>query len=125
MLVHLDKKYCFDWYKELINQYNLAVHYAKQAATKFSLQIYDYGHLFKKPHIAFEQDLIACHLAASYTSELRTKQGEEVEYRAWTDSSNGAGELETNDTEYAYDYLLMPKTVREIANMTMTTIQHS
>jgi hypothetical protein len=126
MLVHLDKKYCFDWYKELINQYNLAIHYAKQAATKFSLQIYDYGHLFKKPHIAFEQDLIACYLADSYTAEIRTKQGEEEdEYRAWIDSSNGAGELETNNGEYAYDYLMMPKTVKEIANMTMTIVKQT
>jgi hypothetical protein len=129
MLVHLNKKYCFDWYKESFNQYNLAIYYAKQAATKFSLQIYDYGYPFKKPHIAFEQDLIACYLADSYTAEIKTKQGEggeeEDEYRAWTDSSNGAGELETNDSEYAYDYLLMPKTVKEIANMTMTIIKQT
>ena len=125
MLVHLDKKYCFHWYKESFNQYNLAIYYAKQAATKFNLQISDYGYPFKRPHIAFEQDLIACYLAASYTSEIRTKQGEEDEYRAWIDSSNGAGELETNDSEYGYDYLMMPKTVKEIANMTMTIIKQT
>ena len=124
MLVHLDKKYCFDWYKELFTQYNLASYYAKQAATKFSLQISDYGYPFKKPHIAFERDLIACYLAASYTAEIKTKQ-EEDEYKAWIDNSNGAGELETNDDDYAYDYLMMPKTVREIANMTMTIIKHT
>ena len=124
MLIHLDKKYCFDWYKESINQYNLAIYYAKQAATKFSLQISDYGYPFKKPHIAFEQDLIACYLAASYTAETKTKQGED-EYRAWIDSSNGAGELETNDDEYGYDYLMMPKTVKEIANMSMTIIKQT
>jgi len=125
MLAHLYKKYCFDWYKESFNQYNLAVYYAKQAATKFSLQISDYGYPFKKPHIAFEQDLIACYLAASCTSEIKTKQGEEDEYRAWIDSSNGAGKLETNDSEYAYDYLVMPKTVKEIASMTMTIIKQT
>jgi hypothetical protein len=127
MLVHLDKKYCFDWYKELINQYNLASYYAKQTATKFSLQIYDYGYPIKKPHIVFEQDLIACYLAASYTAEIKTKQGEgeRDESRAWIDSSNGAGELETNNDEYAYDYLMMPKTVREIANMTVVIIKHT
>jgi len=125
MLVHVDKKYCFDWYKELFNQYNLALHYAKQAATKFSLQISDYGYPIKKPHIAFERDLIACYLAASFTAEIKTKQGEGEESRAWIDSSNGAGELETNDDEYGYDYLMMPKTVREIANMTITIIKHT
>jgi hypothetical protein len=124
MLIHLDKKYCFDWYKESFNQYNLAIYYAKQAATKFSLQISDYGYPFKKPHIAFEQDLIACYLAASYTSEIKTKSGVD-EYRAWIDSSNGAGELETNDSEYGYDYLMMPKTVKEIANMSMTIIKQT
>jgi DNA-binding MarR family transcriptional regulator len=126
MLVHLDKKYCFDWHKELIDQYNLASYYAKQAAIKFSLQISDYGYPIKKPHIAFEQDLIACYLAASCTAEIKTKQGEGVEgdeYRTWVDSSNGAGELETDNDEYGYDYLMMPKTVREIANMTMTIIK--
>jgi hypothetical protein len=124
MLVHLDKKYCFDWCKELINQYNLASYYAKQAATKFSLQISGYGYPFKKPHIAFERDLIACNLAASYTAEIKTKQGEgQEESRAWIDRSNGAGELETNDDEYGYDYLMMPKTVREIANMTEAIIK--
>jgi hypothetical protein len=39
--------------------------------------------------------------------------------------SNGAGELETNDDEYGYDYLMMPKTVKEIANMTMTIIKQT
>jgi hypothetical protein len=113
----------------LLNQYNLAICYAKQAAAKFSLQISDYGYPVKKPHIAFERDLIACYLATSCTAEIKTKQGEGEregdESRAWIDSSNGAGELETNDDEYGYDYLIMPKTVREIANMTMTIIKQT
>ena len=127
MLIHLDKRYCFDWTSELINEYNLALHYARQAATKFSIQISDYGKMVKRPHIAFERDLIACYLAASCTAEIKTKQrdGEGDESRAWIDSSNGAGELETNNDEYAYDYLMMPKTVREIANMTMAIIKQS
>ena len=123
MLVHLDKKYCFDWVKELFNQNNLAIYYVKQAATKFGIQISDYGYPIKRPHIAFEHDLIACYLAASYTAEIKTKQGEQS--RAWIDSSNGAGELETNDDEYSYDYLMMPNTVREIANMTITIIKQT
>jgi hypothetical protein len=125
MLVHLNRKYCVDWCKELINQYNLAIYYARQAAAKFSLQISDYGYPIKKPHIAFERDLIACYMAASYTVEIRTKQEEGEEYRAWIDSSNGAGELEANDDEYGYDYLMMPRTVREIANMTEAIIKQT
>ena len=114
VLIHLDKRYCFDWTRELINEYNLALHYARQAATKLSIQISEYGKMVKRPHIAFERDLIACYLAASYTAEIKTKQGEgegegKDEYKAC--SSNGAGELETNDDEYGYDYL-MPKTAR-------------
>jgi hypothetical protein len=69
-------------------------------------------------------------LTASYTAEIKTKQGEgkgegKDEYNAWIDSSNGAGELETYDNEYGYDYLMMPKTVREIADMTMGIIKQT
>jgi hypothetical protein len=65
-------------------------------------------------------------LVASHTAEIKTKQCEgegHEESRAWIDSSKGAGELETNDDEYGYDYLMMPKTVREIANMTVAVIK--
>src|SRR3712207_8608900 len=47
--------------------------YASQTATKFSIQISDYGKMVKRPHIAFERDLIACYLAVSYTAEIKTK----------------------------------------------------
>jgi hypothetical protein len=123
MLIHLNKTYCFDWTSELINEYNLALHYARQAATRFSIQISGYGKMVKRPHVAFERDLIACYLAASCTAEIKPKPREGDESRAWIDSSNGAGELETNDDEYGYDYLRMPKTVREIANMTAAVIK--
>jgi Winged helix-turn-helix DNA-binding len=115
LLLHLDKKYCFDWCKELINQYNLAIHYAKQTAIQFKIQISDYGYPVKRPHMAFEKDLIAFFIASSNTAEINTRKGED-DYKAWIDSSNGAGELETNDPDYAYLYLMMPKTVDEIAD---------
>ena len=111
MLIHLHEKYCFDWTREYINQYNLAIHYAKQAATRFNLHISDYGYPVKRPHIAFEQDLISSFLAASFTAETDI----DSDHKARIDSSNGGGEIETNYYEYAYDYLLMPKNVREIA----------
>jgi hypothetical protein len=121
LLVHMDEKYCFDWYRELIKQYNLAIHYAKQSAIKFSLQISDDGYPIKRPHYAFEHDLIASSLAASYTSQIKTREGND-DYKAWIDSSKGSGELETNDYEYAYDYLMMPKTIKEISD-TITTVR--
>ena len=117
----MNKKYCYDWCKELILQYNHAILYAKQSATKFSLQISDYGHPIKRPHLAFEYDLIASSLAASFTSQINTRRGND-DYTAWIDSSNGAGELETNDYEYAYDYLMIPKTIKEISD-TITTVR--
>jgi hypothetical protein len=35
--------------------------------------------------------------------------------KAWIDSSDGFGEFKTNSLDYAYFYLMMPKTVDEIA----------
>jgi hypothetical protein len=71
MLIHMDKKYCFDWISELINQYNLALHYAKQAEIKFSVKVSDFGRAVKRPHIAFEEDLIALFTTASHTAEIK------------------------------------------------------
>ena len=39
------------------------------------------------------------------------------------DSSNENGELETNDTDYAYDYLMMPRTVKELAAVSMKALK--
>jgi DNA-binding MarR family transcriptional regulator len=123
MLIHLNKKYCFDWCKELIKQYNLAIHYAKQSAIKFSVQISDDGYPIKRPHIAYEHDLIASYLAASYTSQIETRKGND-DYAAWIDSSNGSGEFETDDPDYVYLYLMMPKTVDDIANKSEKILSH-
>ena len=61
--------------------------------------------------------MIALFTAASHTAELKTDETS----RAWVDSSNGAGEFETDNIDYAYQYLMMPRTIEEIANMTLTT----
>ena len=115
ILIHLGKKYCLDWTSELINQYNLALHCARQSATKFSIQISDFGKMVKRPHIAFEGDLIALYTAASHTAEIDEKS------RAWIDSSNGQGEVGTDDPSYAYLYLMMSRTIDEIAKVAATT----
>jgi hypothetical protein len=71
MIIDLGKTYCLDYFKEIVNQYNLAIQYARQASTQFSIEILDYGRLMKRPHIAFEQDLIAHFLAATHTAETK------------------------------------------------------
>jgi hypothetical protein len=119
LIIHLGSKYCFDWPAQLINAYDLSRHYAKQTATQYRLEISDYGNLDKRPHIAFEQDLIAFFTAASNTASISFGRQDSNE-KAWIDSSNGTGELETDNPDYAFLYLMMPRTVQEIANMTAT-----
>ena len=53
MLIHLSEKYCFDWTGELINLYNLATKYARDAATQFAIEISDYGRLIKRHRYSF------------------------------------------------------------------------
>jgi predicted transcriptional regulator len=120
LIIHLGSKYCFDWPAQLINAYDLSRHYAKQTATQYRLEISDYGSLDKRPHIAFEQDLIAFFTAASSTASISFSRQDSNE-KAWIDSSNGTGELETDDPDYAFLYLMMPRTIEEIANMAATT----
>jgi hypothetical protein len=120
LIIHLGSKYCFDWPAQLINAYDLSRHYAKQIATQYRLEISDCGSLDKRPHIAFEQDLIAFFTAASSTASISIG-GQDSDKKAWIDSSNGTGELETDDPDYAFQYLMMPRTVEEIANMTAAT----
>jgi hypothetical protein len=121
IIVHLDKKYCFDWFKELVKCYNLAIHYARDTAVQFGIEIAEYGKLMKRPHIAFEEDLLALFTAASHTAEVKIDE----DNKAWVDSSNGSGEFETNCVEYAYLYLMMPKTIERIANSIHSILKHS
>jgi DNA-binding MarR family transcriptional regulator len=111
MLIHLSKQYCFNWTSKLIGQAYLALHYARQASVQFGIKIHDYGSPIKRPHIAFEYDMIASFLAISQTAEINTgeeAEGAKEDLEAWIDSSNGTGEIETNDPDYVYNYLHMP-----------------
>jgi hypothetical protein len=117
LIIHLGSKYCFDWPTQLIEAYELSRHYAKQTAIQYRLELSDYGNLEKRPHIAFEEDLIAFSIAVSHTAEVKADETS----RAWIDSSNGQGEFETDDPDYAYQYLIMPRTVQEIANLVSAT----
>ena len=66
--------------------------------------------MVKKPHFAFEYDMIALYLATFQTAEITTRDRS----KAWIDTSKGNGELETNDVNYAYTYLKMPENVVDI-----------
>jgi len=113
--VHLTELYTFDPYQGLLKQYDIARHYASLAAQRLRLVISDNGRLVKKPHFAFERDLIALYLATFQTAEISTVGGGRKD-KAWIDSSKGSGELETNDINYAYKYLMMPEIVMDIQN---------
>lgn len=82
----------------MIKQYDKARHYASLAAQRLRLIISDNGRLVKKPHMAFEQDIIALYLASFQTAEIATKEGG----KSWIDASKGRGELETNDVNYMF-----------------------
>jgi DNA-binding MarR family transcriptional regulator len=109
--VHLSEEYVFDPLKGLIIQYNKARNYALSAAHRLRLNIYDNGTLIKKPHMAFEHDVIALYLATFQTAKITTKGGAG---KSWIDASKGMGELETNDVNYAYKYLKMPENMGDI-----------
>jgi hypothetical protein len=114
--VHLTELYTFDPYQGLLKQYDIARHYASLAAQRLRLVISDNGRLVKKPHLAFERDLIALYLATFQTAEISTIGAGGRKDKAWIDSSKGSGELETNDINYAYKYLMMPEIVMDIQN---------
>ena len=73
----------------MLKQYDLARYYASLAAQRLRLDISDNGKLVKKPHMAFECDVIALYLASFQTAEITTEKG-----KAWIDASKGKGELE-------------------------------
>jgi predicted transcriptional regulator len=112
--VHLSEIYTFDPYQGLLKQYDIARQYAALAAQRLRLVLSDNGRLVKKPHLAFERDLISLYFATFQTAEISTIGGEGRKDKAWIDSSKGNGELETNDVNYAYNYLMMPEFVMYI-----------
>ena len=117
MEIHLSEVYIFDPYQGLIRQYDKARHYASLAAERLRFVISDNGRLVKKPHFAFERDFMAMYLATFQTAEITTIEeegGGGRKEKAWIDSSKGTGELETNNINYAYKYLMMPETVMDI-----------
>lgn len=115
LLIHLPAVYTFNSFQTIIKQYELARHFARTTAERLNMHISEIGELVKKPHMAFENDLIALYLATFQTAEITTNDHEGKEGNtAWIDASQGTGELETNDINYAYYYLMMPENIMHI-----------
>ncbi|MGH9983303.1 MAG: hypothetical protein ACRD8W_05030 [Nitrososphaeraceae archaeon] len=112
MLVHMSDVYAFNIFQELINLYEAARTIAVITAAELHIQITTTGKLVKRPHLAFESDVIALYLATFETASIKTKNSNG---KAWIDASRGAGELETDDPDYAYKYLTMPENVFELS----------
>ena len=110
MLVHINESYTFSIFKDIIKLYDKSRAAAVLAANELHICVSNIGELVKRPHLAFERDLIALYLATFGTATTNTvdKKG-----KAWIDASHGLGELETNDPEYALKYLTMPENVFE------------
>jgi len=112
MLIHMNEVYTFNSYKEIIRLYEDARTTAVRTANELRIQISPSGELIKKPHLAFEADVIALYLATFETADIKAKNDK---CRAWIDASHGVGELETNDPDYAYKYLTMPENILDIS----------
>lgn len=112
MLVHMSDVYTFNIFQELINLYEAARTIAVITAAELHIQITATGKLVKRPHLAFESDVIALYLATFETASIKTKNSNG---KAWIDASRGAGELETDDPDYAYKYLTMPENVFDLS----------
>jgi hypothetical protein len=110
MLVHMNERYTLNIFKDIIKLYDEAHVLAVQVANELQIFISNTGELVKRPHLAFEDDLIALYLATFETASTNTadKKG-----RIWIDASHGLGELETNDPGYTFKYLVMPENVFE------------
>jgi hypothetical protein len=113
MLIHVKEAYTFNSYKEIIRLYEAARATAIRTAAELRIEIFSTGELVKKPHLAFESDVIASYLATFETASIKTRNNKG---RAWIDASHGVGELETNDPDYAYKYLTMPENVFDLSN---------
>ena len=110
MLVYMNERYTLNIFKDIIKLYDEARILAVQVANGLQIFVSNTGELVKRPHLAFESDLIALYLATFETASTTT---EDKKGKIWIDASHGLGELETNDPEYTLKYLVMPENVSE------------
>ena len=111
IIISMPEGYFTNHAKAVISLYNEAQKQVIMIAERLSLEVSQHGMLISNPHMAFERDIVALFIADQTTGSIETdgKGG-----KAWIDSSNGAGELETNDPDYVQHYLMMPQRVSEI-----------
>ena len=118
LLIHLPDACTFNPFQTILRQYEAGRGFAVSTAKKLKIDMSEIGELVKKPHMAFESDLIALYLATFETAETNTtsREGGKNNDRnsAWVDASQGNGELETDDIYYAYKYLMMPEFIAYI-----------
>jgi hypothetical protein len=110
MLIYLNESYTFNILKDIIRLYDEARSIAVLEAHELHINVSNTGELVKRPHLAFERDLIALYLATFETASTNTVNRDG---KAWIDASHGQGEIETNDPDYACKYLNMPQHVFE------------
>lgn len=113
LILHMHTIHTFDYFKEIIRLYEVARIVAQIVAERLGIEVSTVGGLIKKPHLAFESDLVSSYLASYERPSIKTSKGE-----IWIDESHGVGELETNDVDYAYKYLIMPEIIMEIFHQT-------
>jgi hypothetical protein len=76
--------YTFNTYKETIRLYEAVRTKAVQTAAELRIEVSHTGELMKRPHLAFEGDLIALYLATFETARIKTKNDKG---KAWIDAS--------------------------------------
>lgn len=112
IIISMPSQYFTNRAKADIKLYNDAQRRVMKIAEKLSLEVSQYGEIISSPHMAFERDIGALFIANQTTASIETSS--DGEGKAWVDGSNGAGELETDDPDYALQYLMMPQKVFEV-----------
>lgn len=120
MILQMGPQHFTNPLKGIIQLHNDARVLASDLAHKYRLNInLTRSSLVKNPHMAFTRDLTAILLSNIVTAKvsLAANQKNGRCGSAWLDNSLGHGELETDDFDYYWNYLMMPKTVEHIAEM--------
>jgi DNA-binding MarR family transcriptional regulator len=118
VLINMPETYTFRDYSEIVALYDRARIAAQDIADRLSLKVATTGTLTKRPHFAFETDLLAYILADRQTASKEIENGDGM---AWIDSSNGYSELETDSPLYTDLYLQMPLLVAHIEQLSEST----
>jgi Bacterial regulatory protein, arsR family len=97
LIVYPEAQYFKSKWVGFAAMYDKARRAALKTGQRLNTEVSDEGRLVKKPHIAYERDIVATEVTASETAEIPV--GEDGG-KAWYDASMGYGELETDDPDY-------------------------